>query len=137
MVSLTTYLLGAALVLTAFGVGYAVAWFVTRKDFDERVEERKEEALRKSRSVIGGKVAEQLAPSFPEFPGKLSEARFLGAPIDYLVFEGMDEKCIEQVTFVEVKTGDAGLSEQERRLRDAVRSGSVRWVECRVRSEDR
>lgn len=136
MVSLTVYVLGVAVALLAFSVGYAVARFRSYRDVEERVEKRKDEALKQSRAVIGGQVAEQLSPLLPGFPGSVSEARFLGKPIDYIVFDGMDEKNIEQVTFVEVKSGESSLSGQERRLRDAVRDGKVRWVEHRVSSED-
>ena len=120
--------LTVAIALLTFAVGYTWAWI----RFRGQVEKRKDEALKQSRAVIGGKVAEQLSPVIPGFPGKVSEARFLGDPIDYVVFDGLDEKDINRVTFVEVKSGDSGLSEQERRLRDAVKDGCVRWVEHRV-----
>lgn len=132
MVSFTVVGVGLVSVFVAFVVGYVVAWYVTTRDVERRVERRKDEALERSRSVIGGQVAEQLAPFLPGFPGRVSEAKFLGAPIDYVVFDGMDEKDISRVTFVEVKTGSASLSAQERRLRDTIRDGEVRWVEHRV-----
>lgn len=136
MVTLIEVFLGLAGVLLSFAVGYAWAWLRSRNRFEEAVEERKEEALKQSRAVIGGKVAEQMSPVIPGFPGRVSEARFLGDPIDYVVFDGLDEKNIDRVTFVEVKSGESHLSEQERHLRDAVQNGRVRWVEHRVSVED-
>lgn len=136
MVDAIEVVLGLAGFLLAFGVGYGWAWLRSRHRFEEAVEERKEEALKQSRAVIGGKVAEQMSPVIPGFPGKVSEARFLGDPIDYVVFDGLDNKDITRVTFVEVKSGESHLSEQERHLRDAVKDGRVRWVEHRVNVED-
>ena len=80
-----------------------------------------------SRTVTSGKVQEHLAPLLRPFADRfnLREARFLGAPVDYVVFEGLEDGEIDQVTFVEIKTGTAGLSVRERRIRDAVLDGRV------------
>jgi predicted Holliday junction resolvase-like endonuclease len=66
----------------------------------------------------------------------VSEAKFLGSPVDFVVFKGMDEKDIEEVVFVEVKTGSASLSGQERRLRDAVKEGRVSWEMYRAELDE-
>jgi predicted Holliday junction resolvase-like endonuclease len=72
-----------------------------------------------------------LAPYLPDFPWSPTEVRFLGKPIDFLVFRGMDGKTIEEVIFVEVKTGESRLSPVERSLRDAIQAGRVSWAEWR------
>ena len=41
-----------------------------------------------SRAVLKGKMAEQLAPIMPEFQYLPSDAKFLGDPVDYVVFDG-------------------------------------------------
>ena len=61
--------------------------------------------MQRSRSVLSGMFAEQLAPYLPNFPFSPSEAKFIGAPIDLLVFKGMDAQHVEEVIFVEVKSG--------------------------------
>ena len=48
---------------------------------------------------------------------KALEARFIGKPIDFLIFKGMDEQHIDEVVFVEIKTGNSQLSSNERSLR--------------------
>ena len=90
--------------------------------------------LRHSRAVTTGKVAEQLAPHFPEFPLNPREARFLGSPVDYVVFDGLEAGEVRRIVFVEVKTGGAGLSGRERLVRDAVRAKRVEWIELRAGS---
>ena len=64
--------------------------------------------------------AEQLAPYLPNFPFSPTEAKFIGAPIDFLVFKGMDAQHIEEVIFVEVKSGSARLNHNEHSLKDAI-----------------
>jgi hypothetical protein len=91
----------------------------------------REDAARRQRAVVGGQVSEQLAPYLPGFPFSPSEARFIGKPVDLLVFVGMDGKRIEKIVFVEVKTGKARLSDQERQIREAVEAGRVEWFTYR------
>jgi len=52
-----------------------------------------------------------------------------GAPIDFLVFKGMDAQHIEEVIFVEVKSGSARLNHNEHSLKDAIDSKRVRWLD--------
>src|SRR5262245_53199778 len=63
---------------------------------------------------------------------KASEARLIGKPIDFLIFKGMDDQRIDEVVFVEIKTGNSQLPPNERSLRDAVEAKRVRWHEYRV-----
>jgi len=87
-----------------------------------------------TRSVLGGLFSEQIAPFLPNFREdlKASEARFIGKPIDFLIFKGMDEQNITEVVFVEVKTGNSSLSINERKLKEVIQSGKVSWYEYRV-----
>jgi predicted Holliday junction resolvase-like endonuclease len=86
--------------------------------------------LKQSRAVLGGLVSEQMAPLLPGFPFDPGDCRFVGKPVDFIVFKGMNEKNISEVVFLEVKSGAArSLNEQEKKLRDAVRSGRVSWAE--------
>ena len=72
------------------------------------------------------------SPRIPNFPFSPTEAKFIGAPIDFLVFKGMDEQRIEEVIFVEVKSGAARLNHNEHSLKDAIINKRVRWQEYRV-----
>jgi predicted Holliday junction resolvase-like endonuclease len=81
--------------------------------------------------VIAGKVHEQLIPYFPGFPYNPKDVRFLGSPVDLVVFDGLAAGNVERVIFVEVKTGGAVLTTRERQVRDAVKAGRVEWAELR------
>jgi predicted Holliday junction resolvase-like endonuclease len=89
--------------------------------------------LKQSRAVLGGLVSEQMAPLLPGFPFDPGDCRFVGKPIDFIVFKGMNEKDISEVIFLEVKSGSAKqLNDQEKRLRDSIQAGRVRWAEFHV-----
>jgi predicted Holliday junction resolvase-like endonuclease len=90
------------------------------------------DAVAKSRAVTVGKVSEQLVPYLPGFGYNPKDARFLGSPVDFVVFDGLDAGALERVVFLEVKTGGAALSTRERQVRDAIESGRIAWDELRI-----
>jgi predicted Holliday junction resolvase-like endonuclease len=92
------------------------------------------DAIGRSQATIAGLVHEQLLPILPGFPFNPKDARFLGSPVDLIVFDGLDAGQLDRIVFLEVKTGGAGLSARERQLRDVVRAGKVSWQEMRTGS---
>jgi predicted Holliday junction resolvase-like endonuclease len=92
----------------------------------------REDAVQRSLAITAGKVHEQLLPYLPEFPFNPKDVRFLGSPIDLVVFDGLAEGQVRRIVFVEVKTGAAELTARERDVRDAVEDGAVEWAELRV-----
>ena len=89
------------------------------------------DAVKRSQAVSAGKAFEQLAPFFPAFEFDPKDARFLGSPVDLIVFDGLSEGRVRRVVFVEVKTGQSHLSDRERQVRDVVAARSVEWIEVR------
>jgi predicted Holliday junction resolvase-like endonuclease len=52
-------------------------------------EEIRKDAVNRSRSTLKGKIAEQIAPMLPEFLYNPADARFIGSPVDYIIFDGL------------------------------------------------
>ena len=97
----------------------------------------REDALSRSHSVVAGKATEHLAPLLPGFDFDPRDARFLGSPIDFIVFDGLSEGEVHEIVFVEIKTGpSAALSTRERRVRETVDAGRVRFLEVRIEPSD-
>jgi predicted Holliday junction resolvase-like endonuclease len=90
------------------------------------------DAVRRSAAVVSGKVTEHLAPYMEAFPYNPKDARFLGTPVDLIVFDGMSDDSLREIVFLEIKSGSSTLSTRERRIRDAVQAGRVAWRELRV-----
>lgn len=95
-------------------------------------EEMRKVALAKSRQVIGGSFSEQLAPFLPGFPFDPTEARFIGKPVDFLVFRGLAAGQVEEVVFVEVKSGASRLNSNEQTLKNCIEQKKVSFFEYRV-----
>jgi predicted Holliday junction resolvase-like endonuclease len=94
------------------------------------VEEARKTAVSQSRAVLGGKFTEQMVPYFPDFRYDPTEVRFIGTPIDMIVFPGLARGDPEEIVILEVKTGrSAQLTPQQRKIRQLVEEGMVRWDE--------
>lgn len=90
------------------------------------------DAIKRSKAVIGGQVVEQVAPFLPGFPCNPSDARFIGKPVDFIAFSGLSKSdCVDEVLFIEVKTGQSKLNNHEREIKKAIEQGRVRYVEWR------
>lgn len=68
-----------------------------------------------------GQKAEHLLPFLEGFPYKDDEIKGLFQPVDLIVFRQ------DEVVFVEIKTGTSSLTEKERRIRDNIKAGRVRF----------
>ena len=85
-------------------------------------------AIAQSRAVLGGKFTEQMAPYLPEFKYDPTEARFIGSPIDLIVFPGLSEGDPREIVIMEVKSSrTVNLSPQEKKIRQLIEDGMVRW----------
>lgn len=113
-------------------IGYIIGKKITEHIWRDKLPDIRADAIAHSRSVLAGQFSEQLAPYLPDFPFKPTEARFIGKPIDFLIFRGMDEKEIDEVVFVEVKSGKASLNSQEKKLKDVIKDKKVHWYEYRI-----
>ena len=126
--TLPEILLGLGLGVLAGAILSWVSFQIWRSRYLKKI---RQESVKQSQAVISGKVYEQLLPFLPEFPFSPKDVRFLGSPVDLLVFDGMDRGELKRVVFVEVKTGQAQLTPRERQLREVLKAGRVEWVEIR------
>ncbi len=111
---------------------------IVRLVFEKRFRDWKKEetgairqaAINQSRAVLGGKFTEQLAPFFPGFKYDPTEVRFIGSPVDMIVFPGLAKGDPQEIVILEVKSGkSAGLTPQQKKIRELIENGMVRWDE--------
>ena len=132
IIFLVIFLIGLIL---AYWLGNKIGKFRRDKYWENELPIYRKEAIMKSRAVLGGQFSEQLAPYLPNFEYLPTECKFLGKPIDFIVFKGMDNKEINEVVFVEVKSGNAKLNAHEKNLRETIEKKRVKWVEYRIPEE--
>jgi len=98
----------------------------------ESISRERDDAVQRSRSTLKGKIGEQMSPLFPEFYSKYepADARFLGSPIDYIIFKNMgkfskDKKELIEVILLDVKIGSSTLSPLQNAIKRAVKDGRI------------
>lgn len=104
----------------------AKTWFEEWKtQYENKI---RKDVIKRSRAALKGKVGEQFAPLSPTFDHEPSDARFIGSPVDYVIFEGHSEENPKGVTFADIKTGkSARLTPLQRRFKEVVEEGKVNW----------
>ena len=91
------------------------------------------DAIKRSRAVLTGQFSENIAPYMPNFPYSPTECKFLGKPVDFIVFKGSDNNNIKEIIFLEIKSGNSKLNKQEKNLKEAIINKNVKWDEYRVK----
>lgn len=129
IITIIVFLIG---LIIAYWIGYKFGVFRRNKFWEAELPNHRKDAILRSRSVLGGHFSEQLAPYLPDFEYLPTECRFIGKPIDFIVFKGMDDKKIDELVFVEVKSGNAKLSPQEKNLKETIKNKKIKWVEYRI-----
>ena len=95
----------------------------------ERDSNRELISSKKSTEVRTGQLVEVWVPLLEDFKYNKKDARFLGNPIDYVIFDK------DEVVFLEVKSGGSRLSKKQRHIRDLIKEGKVVFKEMRLKNE--
>jgi predicted Holliday junction resolvase-like endonuclease len=106
---------------------WAGIWFEQWKREEEK--EIRLDAVKRSQDVTRGKVTEHIVPYLPGFDFDPKDIRFLGTPIDLIAFKGLNSSTedVEEIVFIEIKTGRSALSPRERAVKRAVEEKRVAW----------
>ena len=101
----------------------------------------RKDSVNRSRSTLKGRISEQMAPLLPDFPFSSADARFIGNPIDFVVFDGYasvkdDGGDRISIVLVEVKKGKGRLTREEALIKKAVEEGRVSWQTIFLKDED-
>tara|TARA_B100001123_G_C14824603_1_gene833655 strand:- start:57 stop:548 length:492 start_codon:yes stop_codon:yes gene_type:complete len=101
------------------------------------IENARKEANESQRSTIKGQVSEIVAPWLMTSVNSVKELNFLGNPIDFVAFKGLDNKNeTVKIKFIEVKTDTSSLNTKQRRIRDAVKAKRIEWEEVRIKTNE-
>ena len=107
------------------------------KQYEQELKEKAESLSKRKLSVKGaeqkaievgiGKIVEKVVPAYKDFPFTLCDCRALFEPIDMIVFNGLVETNVNNITFLEIKSGESKLNTHQRRVRDAVKEKKVSY----------
>ena len=132
----------AGALISGFAVGSLIMWIRMRLRWQDEIRDAQKQSVNQSRATLKGQIGEQLAPLLPGFVYAASDARFLGDPIDYIVFHGytdIRDSAAEsneiEVVILDIKRGRSKLSASQQAVAEAVESGRVRFEVVRIRED--
>ncbi len=121
------------LILVVLILGFLFGRVIQKIKDSANIKKQRQDAVKRSRAVLGGQFSEQFAPFLPNFPCNPGDVRFIGKPIDFIAFPGSAEGSdIKEIYFIEVKSGQSKLSEREKQIKTAVEEGNVKYIEYRI-----
>ena len=132
--ALLAVLLGAVIFLAVKYI-YLKASFEQRiKDWLEKEEGRiRKDAIERSARTLSGKALEKLIPFLDKFPYNPHDLRWLGDPVDFIIFDGYSsEKLPNQIVFCEVKSGGSNLTKIQNEIKELIEKKKVKWFEFRI-----
>ena len=89
-------------------------------DLEKKRKLATEKAVITTKAVNIGKNLERALPTIRDFKWTVPDSKFLGDPIDLLVFNGLSMGKVDSMSFVEVKSGNAKLNNHQKSIRDAI-----------------
>ncbi|MCA9485897.1 MAG: hypothetical protein KC506_03575 [Nanoarchaeota archaeon] len=117
-----TIFLSIVVFFASIWLTYKLTTLKSKLEWKSQLSRLRREIAEKQRVGIKGRLSETFAPFLEGFPFKPSECKFIGDPIDYLVFEGLDERDVKGIHLVEVKSGNAKLSKHQKQIKDLMDS---------------
>jgi predicted Holliday junction resolvase-like endonuclease len=121
-ISSITILITCVIFLVALYITHKLSTLKANLKFRSELNKIRREIAEKQRVGIKGRVSETFAPFLEGFPFKPSECKFIGDPVDYLVFEGLDERDVKKIHLVEIKSGNSKLSKHQKQIQDLIDS---------------
>jgi predicted Holliday junction resolvase-like endonuclease len=91
----------------------------------------RKDAIERSKSTILGNVYEKIVPILWDFPYHPKDMVFIWKWVDYLILKGLSEGELEEIIFLEVKTGTSRLNKNEQKIKSVIRAKKISYIEWR------
>mgnify|MGYP001161008749 CR=1 FL=1 len=92
----------------------------------------RKDSTSRQRAILKGQISETLAPWSIKAVNSVKELSFLGNPIDFVGFKGLDGDGEIEIKFIEIKTGNSKLTKSEKRIKEAVLAKRIGWSTIQV-----
>jgi predicted Holliday junction resolvase-like endonuclease len=103
------------------------------KEWKGQEEKRiREDAILRSARTLSGKTLEKLVPFLENFQYDPHDIRWLGDPIDLVIFDGYSSQDPNKIVFCEVKSGDSKLTKTQKQIKELIENKKVIWNEFRI-----
>lgn len=109
-----------------------------RTDYLEKKKELVKHAIARSKGVKLGNYLEEWIPYFRPLLKHYNpcDYKYLGKPVDFIIFNGMEGDKIKEIVFLEAKSKSGGLSKRERQIRDCIEKGKTKFKIIAVKGKE-
>ena len=104
------------------------------RELIDTAKKARKDSTKRQRAILKGGISEIIAPWALEGVNSVKELRFLGSPIDFIGFNGLDIDGEINIKFIEIKTGKSRLTKEEKRIKEAVEAKRVEWQTIEIKS---
>lgn len=96
------------------------------QNLDSQLVLAREDAIKRSRSALMGKLFETVRPYLPGFSYNPNDLRAIWQPVDFVCFNGLAlRRQVDSITFIEIKTGRSQLTPVERSIRRVIEDKKI------------
>lgn len=97
------------------------------KNLEKKIKRATETNIITTRATNVGNFLELAVPTARDFKWVVPDSKYLGRPIDLLVFNGLSNGNVKSLSFVEVKTGEADLNDHQESVKNAIEAKKVSY----------
>ncbi len=98
-------------------------------ELKKKIERATKKAEVTTEAVNIGKSLEKIVPTMKEFKWALPDSRFLFDPIDLVIFNGLSNRKVDSISFIEIKTGKSYLNQHQKMVKRAIMENKIGYCE--------
>ena len=115
-------------------VGLVVWYLISKVYFEIKISWQRKNAVERSKNVLIWQVNEKIAPILPWFPYNYKDLVFIGKWVDYIVFDGLSKGNLNEIVFLEVKSGNSGLNRNETMIKNCIKNKKIAYDILRIKN---
>jgi predicted Holliday junction resolvase-like endonuclease len=116
----------AYLILGIIG-GAIIGYFIWKLIKYQEIKQHRKQAVKQSRAVILGEVAEKIAPILPQIPYNPKDMVFIWKAVDYVVFDWLAWWKLKQIIFLEIKSWKSKQNSNEKQVEQIIKLKKVKY----------
>lgn len=105
--------------------------------YSQSLDKEREDAVKRSKAILRGNISQEMVPIFPDFPYNVSDVRHIGAPIDFIVYEGIEDVRMGKdvpitIILADCKVNTSKLSRVQRGIKEAIKNNRIRFEQWKI-----
>ena len=108
------------------------SWETKAEELGEKEKAMRREAIEKATRTELPKLLHRIVPTFTKSNLNPQDIKTLFHPIDFLVFDGLNNDRVDRVLLMDHKPNDSGRTSIHKGINDAIRSEAIEWRTLRV-----